>query len=105
MSPSAWCLSIVTDGRASSDWSPGPMLVCVCLGDICVVIGLSLIFLVFFVYVLIRKVVHICFITTKLCYPDDSSDSDKEVKVQDNGEVTAHVVNATEVYLVFIQAS
>ena len=40
------------------------MLVCVCLGDICIVIGSSLMFLVFFVYVLIRKVVHICFITT-----------------------------------------
>ena len=26
ISPSAWCLLIVTDGRASSDWSPGPML-------------------------------------------------------------------------------
>ena len=26
VSPSAWCLSIVTDGHASSDWSPGPML-------------------------------------------------------------------------------
>ena len=51
-------------GCASSDWSPGPMLMCVHLGDICVVIGLSLMFLVFFVYVLIRKVGHICFITT-----------------------------------------
>ena len=48
VSPSAWRLSIVTDGRASSDWSLGPMLVCVCLGDVCVVIGLSLMFLVFF---------------------------------------------------------
>ena len=55
---------IVTDGHASSDWSPGPMLMCVHLGDICIVIGSSLMFLVFFVYVLIRKVVHICFITT-----------------------------------------
>ena len=64
MSPSAWRLSIVTDGHASSDWSLGPMLVCVRLGDICVVIGSSLMFLVFFVYVLIRKVGHICFITT-----------------------------------------
>ena len=45
--PSAWCLSIVTDGRASSDWSPGPMLVYVHLGDVCVVIGSSLMFLVF----------------------------------------------------------
>ena len=49
--PSAWCLSIVTDGRTSSDWLLGPMLVCVHLGVICVVIGLSLMFLVFFVYV------------------------------------------------------
>ena len=64
MLPSAWHPSIVTDGCASSDWSPGPMLVCVCLGDVCVVIGSSLMFLVFFIYVLIRKVGHICFITT-----------------------------------------
>ena len=48
VSPSAWHLSIVTDGRASSDWSLGPMLVCVHLGDVCVVIGSSLMFLVFF---------------------------------------------------------
>ena len=41
--PSAWCLSIVTDGHASSDWSPGPMLVDVHLGVICVVIGSFLI--------------------------------------------------------------
>ena len=40
------------------------MLVYVRLGDICVMIGSSLMILVFFVYVLIRKVVHICFITT-----------------------------------------
>ena len=66
ISPSAWRLSIVTDGCASSDWSPGPMLVCVCLGDVCVMIGSSLMFLVFFVYVLIRKVSHICFITTEV---------------------------------------
>ena len=55
VSPSAWCLSIVTDGQTSSDWSPGPMLVGVRLGVICIVIGSSLTFLVFFVYVLIRK--------------------------------------------------
>ena len=43
------------------------MLVCVHLGAICVVIGLSLMFLVFFVYVFDKeKVVHICFITTEL---------------------------------------
>ena len=62
--PSAWRPSIITDGYASSDWSPGPMLVCVHLGDVCVVIGSSLMFLVFFIYALIRKVGHICFITT-----------------------------------------
>ena len=66
ISPSAWRLSIVTDGHASSDWSPGPMLICVRLGDVCIVIGSSLMFLVFFVYVLIGKVGHICFIITKV---------------------------------------
>ena len=65
VSPSAWCLSIVTDGHASSDWLPGPMLVGVCLGVICVMIGSSLMLLVFFVYVFDKeKFVHICFITT-----------------------------------------
>ena len=64
MLPSAWCPLIITDGCASSDWPPGPMLVCVHLGDVCVMIGSSLMFLVFFIYVLIRKVGHICFITT-----------------------------------------
>ena len=39
VSPSAWCLSVVTDGHASSDWSLGPMLVDVHLGVICVMIG------------------------------------------------------------------
>ena len=48
ISPSVWRLSIVTDGRASSDWSLGPMLVCVFLGDVCIVMGSSLMFLVFF---------------------------------------------------------
>ena len=43
VSPSAWCLLIVTDGHASSDWSLGPMLVDVHLGVICIVIGLFLI--------------------------------------------------------------
>ena len=63
--PSAWCLLIVTDGHASSDWSLGPMLVDVHLGVICVVIGSFLMFLVFFVYVFDKeKFVHICFITT-----------------------------------------
>ena len=64
MSPSAWHPSIITDWHASSDWSLGPMLICVRLGDVCLMIGSSLMFLVFFVYVLIRKVSHICFITT-----------------------------------------
>ena len=32
ISPLVWCLSVVTDGHASSDWLPGPMLVDVCLG-------------------------------------------------------------------------
>ena len=45
---SVWHLSIVTDGRTSSDWSPGPMLVCVHLGDVCIVMGSSLMFFVFF---------------------------------------------------------
>ena len=66
VSPSAWHLSIITDGCTSSDWSPGPMLMYVHLGDVCIVIGLSslMFFFFFFVYVLIRKVGHICFITT-----------------------------------------
>ena len=32
VSPSVWCLSVVTGGHASSDWLPGPMLVDVHLG-------------------------------------------------------------------------
>ena len=32
ISPSVWCLSVVTNGHASSDWLPGPMLVDVRLG-------------------------------------------------------------------------
>ena len=32
MSPSFWCLSVVTNRHASSDWSPGPVLVGVRLG-------------------------------------------------------------------------
>ena len=51
---SAWRLSIITDGHASSDQSPGPMLVCVCLGDVCVVMGSSLMFLVF-IYLCVDK--------------------------------------------------
>ena len=55
VSPSVWFLSIVTDGRASSDWLPGPMLMCVHLGDVCIMMGSSLMFFSLFVYVLIRK--------------------------------------------------
>ena len=75
VSPSAWCLLVITNGHASSDWSLGPMLVCVCLGDVCIVLGLSLMFLVFFVYVLIRKVGHICFITTQMRIQKSSNGS------------------------------
>ena len=32
ISPLVWCLSVVTDGHASSDWSLGPMLIDVRLG-------------------------------------------------------------------------
>ena len=32
ISPSVWCLLVVTNGHASSDWSLGPVLVNVCLG-------------------------------------------------------------------------
>ena len=32
ISPLVWCLSVITDGHASSDWSLGPMLVDVRLG-------------------------------------------------------------------------
>ena len=59
VSPSAWYLSVVTDGHASSDWSLGPMLVDVHLGVICVMIGLFLVSvfssLCFYVFFLIRK--------------------------------------------------
>ena len=69
VSPSARCLSIITDGHASSDWSLGPMLVGVRLGVICIVIGSSLMFLVFFDYVFDKeKFVHICFITKLMFY-------------------------------------
>ena len=44
MSLSAWRLLIITDGRASSDWSLGPMFVCVRLGDVCIMMGSSLMF-------------------------------------------------------------
>ena len=66
--PSAWCLSVVTDGHASSDWSPGPMLVDVRLGVICIVIGSFLVCfssLCFYVFFLIRKGLFVSvFITT-----------------------------------------
>ena len=65
-----WCLSIVINGRTSSDRLPGPILVwvhlglsyvlssyvfitsCVCvMHDVCIVLGLSLVFLAFLLYV------------------------------------------------------
>ena len=56
VSPSAWCLSIVTNGDASSDWSLGPMLVDVRLGVICIVIGSFLICFSYLCFMfLIRK--------------------------------------------------
>ena len=81
-----WHLSIVIDRRASSDWSPGLMLVwarpglsyvlslyvfitswvCV-MHDVCIMLGSSLVFLAFFYYMLIgrkKRVYHIYFITT-----------------------------------------
>ena len=66
VSPSAWCLSVVTDGHASSDWSPGPMFVDVRLGVICVVIGSFLIFFSSLCFYVFDKegLIHICFITT-----------------------------------------
>ena len=68
VSPSAWCLSVVTDGHASSDWSLGPMLVDVRLGVICIMIGSFLVCfssLCFYVFFLIRKGLFISvFITT-----------------------------------------
>ena len=39
---------------------------CVCLGDVCVMLGSSLMFLVFLLCVDRRKVYHIYFITTKM---------------------------------------
>ena len=64
--PSAWCLSVITDGHASSDWSLGPMLVDVCLGVICVVIGSFLICFISLCFYVFDKegLIHICFITT-----------------------------------------
>ena len=73
MLPSAWCLSIVTNGRTSSDWSPGPMLVCVCLGVICVVIGSSLMFLVFFVYVFDKEKLFISVLSQQILSPSHSA--------------------------------
>ena len=55
VSPSAWHLSIITNGRASSDWLLGPMLMSVCLCDVCVVMGSSLMFLVFFFCLCVDK--------------------------------------------------
>ena len=64
VSPSAWCLLVVTDGHASSDWSLGPMLVDVHLGVICVVIGSFLVCfssLCFYVFFDKEGLIHICF--------------------------------------------
>ena len=64
--PSAWCLSVITDGHASSDWSLGPMLVDVRLGVICVMIGSFLICFISLCFYVFDKegLIHICFITT-----------------------------------------
>ena len=57
ISPSAWYLSVVTDGHTSSDWSPGPMLMdvrlgvymcCGWVGSFLVSVFSSLLFLCFF---------------------------------------------------------
>ena len=68
MSLPVWHLSIIIDGHASSDRSPGPMLVWVHLGDVCIVLGSSLVFLVFLyvdrkkrfiIFVLSQQVAHL----------------------------------------------
>ena len=66
VSPSAWCLLVITDGHTSSDWSPGPMLVDVHLGVICIMIGSFLIFFSSLCFYVFDKegLIHICFITT-----------------------------------------
>ena len=87
---SVWHLSIVIDGCASSDRSPGPMLVkiryisclgfilvfhvgwchagslcCVCVShNVCVMLGSSLVFLAFCYVMMGRKSYHVYFITT-----------------------------------------
>ena len=83
-----WHLSIVINGRASSDRSPGPMLVwvrvglsyvmllyvfvtlCVCMmHDVCIMLGSSLVFLAFFLLYVDKKKkkgYHVYFITTKV---------------------------------------
>ena len=70
VSPSAWCLLIVTDGHASSDWSPGPMLMCVRLGVICIIIRSSLMFLVFFVYVFDKEKLFISALSQQVLHVD-----------------------------------
>ena len=83
MSLPVWPLSIVIDGDASSDRSLGPMLVWVCLGlfcvlsscvfitssvhvthNVCIVLGSSLVFLVF-CYMLIGRKRFIIFILSQ----------------------------------------
>ena len=59
-----WRLSIVINGHTSSDQSLGPMLIWVCLGDVCVMLGSFLVFLVFCYILIGRMVYHIYFITT-----------------------------------------
>ena len=74
--PSAWCLSIITDGHASSDWSPGPMLMDVRLGVICIVIGLFLICFSFLCFMfLIRKGLFISVLSQHSPLPPSSSPS------------------------------
>ena len=64
MSLLVWRLSIVINGHTSSDQSLGPMLIWVCLGDVCVMLGSFLVFLVFCYILIGRMVYHIYFITT-----------------------------------------
>ena len=68
ISPSVWGLSIVTNGCASSDWSLGPMLMCVRLGDVCVMMGSSLVFLVFCLCVDKKKRFVISILSQHCCH-------------------------------------
>ena len=70
MSSSVWRLFIVIDGCTSSDQSLRPMLMWVHLGDVCIMLGSSLVFLVF-LYV-DRKKRFIIFILSqqkRACHP------------------------------------